>query len=276
MRVEDAPNPNISPPEQIEEIKFPTLVQAFLGSEEFEHGLAPQTKILYSQALRRFTKFALSKNECDVDKVLGLYPEFTQGKSKNGPEVSAIRTAIRWATAVGLTPPETEERAQSIIKHRSNPDLNRPKILPLTDDELNRLLDCADTRDRALIITIMLSQQEPEKIRALTTNRFRIDNDRKIHLVLDDYVIQIPEQFTPYILEYFQNIKPGPLFPGRVNTGEALTRQGMHLRLKDLKKATGLDQLSHKSLVKTGIRKFGNLTSPKPRRRNFSQIPKVP
>lgn len=256
-------------------ISISSLFDAYLSSEYFRSHYKKSTQILYTQDLRRLLKLSKIIGQFEADRLPKLINEYANiDKSPEASRtISAIRRAATWSIAVGLLDGNLNLEPQP-KKDSDQSSLIDSKVSPLSSEDLKKLMQAADKkpRDKALILTVLLTRGSTDTVRELTKESISKDENGTATIATNDFKMKIPEEASSALLSYAKNLKLGPLFPCRNEPNRPLTRQGMYVIFQRYKEEVGLSNLSHRTLVRTGVHMFGD-----PSQLNHSlQTPQIP
>lgn len=258
-----------------EQINIADLFDAYLSSEYFNNHYSKNTQTLYSQNIRKLLKLSDLIGQLEADKLPELIREYAKySKSPTtSPTMAALKSANAWGIIVGLIDGNPDAGFQPENDKNESPlvDFN---ISPLSDENLTKLMQAANKnpRNKALILTVLLTRANPDTVRGLTTESIITDENGTTTIAVNNFKIKVPEEAASVLSSYAKSLKPGPLFPSREKSKEPLTRQGMHVIFQKYKNQIGLSNLSHKTLVRTGIYMFGDPSQPK----HLLQTPQTP
>lgn len=189
------------------------------------------------------------------------------------PTIAALKSANAWGIVVGLLDGDLDINFQPRHCKDRSPFVDY-NVSPLSNKDLKKIMQATDEnlRDKALILTVLLTRGSTDTVRELTTENIRSDENGTTTIAINNFKIKVPKKAASALLDYAKSIIPGPLFPNRHKPEEPLTRQAMHLIFQRYKNQIGLENLSHRTLVRTGVHMFGN-----PSQLNHSlQAPQIP
>ncbi|MEK7581606.1 MAG: hypothetical protein AAB512_04970 [Patescibacteria group bacterium] len=243
-----------------EQINIGGLFDAYLSSEYFSAHYRRNTQLVFSQDIRRFLKIFNFTNQLEADKLPELIKEYeTLSNSASARRtLSALKSAASWGITEGLLDGNPDVNFQPKKNGDRSPfmDFN---VSPLSNKDLKKLMQAVDKnpRDKALILTVLLTRGSTDTVRRLTKESITHNANGTTTITINAFNIVMPEEAASVLLSYAQSLKPGSLFPCRREPHGPLTRQAMHVIFQKYKNGIGLQNLSHGILVKTGSNMFG-------------------
>lgn len=258
-----------------EQINIAGLFDAYLSSDYFSSHYSQNTQTTYSQNIRRLLKLSDLIGQFEADKLPELIREYANmDKSPTtSPTFAALKSAATWGISVGMLDGNLDINFQPRHCKDRSPFIDY-NVSPLSSDDLKKLMHASDKklRDKALILTVLLTRGSTNTVRGLTKESITQNANGTTTIAIHNFKIKVPEKATSALLDYAKSIIPGPLFPNRYKPEEPLTRQAMHLMFQMYKEEIGLSNLSHRTLVRTGVHMFGD-----PSQLNHSlQTPQIP
>lgn len=256
-------------------ISIRSLFDAYLSSEYFRSDYKKSTQILYTQDLRRLLKLSKIIGQFEADRLPKLINEYANiDKSPEASRtITAIRRAATWGIAEGLLDDDLDINFQPRHCKDRSPFIDY-NVSPLSSEDLKKLMQATDKkpRDKALILTVLLTRGSTDIVRELTKASISKDKNGTATIATNNFKMKIPEEASSALLSYAKSLKPGPLFPCRNEPNRPLTRQAMHVIFQKYKEEVRLSNLSHRTLVRTGVHMFGD-----PSQINHSlQTPQIP
>lgn len=242
-------------------ISISSLFDAYLSSEYFNSHHKKSTQILYTQDLRRLLKLSKIIGQFEADRLPKLINQYANiDKSPEASRtISAIRRAATWGIVEGLLDGDLDINFQPRHCKDRSPFIDY-NVSPLSNEDLKKLMHASEKklRDKALILTVLLTRGSTDTVRELTKESISKDENGTATIATNDFKMKIPEDASSALLSYAQNLKPGPLFPNHEKSKKPITRQAMHVIFQKYKDRIGLQNLSHRILVRTGVDMFGD------------------
>lgn len=163
---------------ELKQIDIKGLFKAYLSSEYFSDHYKLSSQLIYSQDIRRFLKLFNFTGQFDADKLPELIQQYAKlsSSASNRRSTAALKSAASWGMMEGLLSQDLDINFQPLTNKTRSLfiDFN---INPLSSDDLVKLMQAASKkpRDKALILTVLVTRTYIDKVRELTTDNIAQD-----------------------------------------------------------------------------------------------------